>query len=424
MSITQTSGPQSKWKHSLVLVGTCLIAIGIFFAYVRRPGDFKGYVPAGNAVLTGADIYSDTPPGLNNWPPFFSLLCVPLALLDKVSPSLARGLWIILNYGVLAVILRWVTRLVYGRRLTLHEGNEGISLTAPGIFVPLLLTFPYLLHHFLYHQVNLVIFLIVLGGLILQENGKQPLGGIAIGLAAAMKVMPILFLPYLAYRRRWRAALYGVAATAFFSLSPILVLGWNRFLYDFKTWLAICRQNPWGTGSANQSIYALWDRFLGHGLVPFVSPGAFFLPMSGDPRVKLAWILSIVVAGLLILLAFRGQPRLGSIGSRVEWSVVFLVSALFGPVAWKHYLIVLLLPNTLLYAVWHSERFDARTRRVAGAVLLVCFLLSVSTSHDIVGRALAQRLDTAAVVTYGALVLLAGLLWFRRELSVEEMPPI
>jgi hypothetical protein len=424
MQISPPPDAPPLWKRRVIFTAMLLLAIALFFSYARRPGDFIGYVAAGNAVLSGNDIYDDTPPGLNNWPPFFSLLCVPLALMDRATPYLARGFWIILNYGVLLLILDMVSRLVYGRKLTFSGANSTVSLASSAILIPLALTLPYLLYQFLYHQVNLILFVLALGGLVLQEKGWGSLGGLALGLAAAMKVMPVLFVPYLAYRRRWKPALSALAATVVFSLTPILVLGWNHFWRDFKAWLAICRRNPWGTGSANQSVYAMWDRFLGHGLVPFVSLGKFFLPMSGDRRVRIAWMLSIAFTGLVVLLAFRGQPRLGSMSSHTEWSVVFLIAALFGPVGWKHYLVVLLLPNALLYAVWCSKLVDARVRKVVGVVLLVAVLLSLSTSHDIVGKSLAQRFETGAVITDAALILLAGLLWFRRQLSVEAISPV
>src|SRR5215475_9406159 len=89
-----TFGPpveaKSGWKQNLVAGGVVLFAAAIVLTYARRPGDFMGYVAAGKAILANKDIYRDTPPGVNNWPPFFSLLCVPLAPLDGLSPYVAR----------------------------------------------------------------------------------------------------------------------------------------------------------------------------------------------------------------------------------------------------------------------------------------------------------------------------------------------
>ena len=422
MFINRFHGFGQNWKNRIRLAAIFLLAAVIFVAYVKRRGDLKGYVAAGAAVLSGADIYADTEPGLNNWPPFFSLVCVPLALMDKVSPRLTAGLWMIVDYILLWFVLSLVTRLVYGRNLAFRAQGSGIPLASAGVLVPLLLTFPYILYHMLYHQVNLLIFLLALGGLVLQANERPLSGGIALGAAAAMKVMPIAFIPYLAYRRRWRAAFYAVAAAAAFSLSPILVFGWRRFWHYAGSWLQICAHNNWGAGNANQSLYAMWDRILGHGLVPFIMQGPYDLPMSHEPRVTLAWGLTLAVTALVVLFAFRGLSPAGSTCALVEWSVIFLISAVFGPVGWKHYLIVLILPNAMLYAAWRSRDIDSRTRRIAGAILLVCFLLGVSASRDLVGKSLADRLQSGSVVTDAALIMFAGLLWFRRRLYVRKFP--
>src|SRR5271169_2013041 len=136
MPIEPTSESPPLWKRRLVLSLLLVLAIALFFSYARRPGDFIGYSVTGNAVLSGVDIYKDTPPDLNNWPPFFSLLCVPLALMDHLSPHLARGIWIVLNYAVLLAILDMVSRLVYGRRLTLSGANATVSLASSAILVP------------------------------------------------------------------------------------------------------------------------------------------------------------------------------------------------------------------------------------------------------------------------------------------------
>lgn len=424
MFMNASHGSGQKWKNRIRLAAIFLLAAVIFVAYAKRRGDLKGYVAAGAAVLSGADIYADVDPGLNTWPPFFSLVCVPLALTDRISPRLTAGLWMIVDYVLLWFVLSLVTRLVYGRKLTFQAQDSGMPLASAPVLVPLLLTFPYLLYHMLYHQVNLLIFLLALGGLVLQANERPLSGGIALGAAVAMKVMPIAFIPYLAYRRRWRSAAYAAAAAAAFSLSPILVFGWRRFWHYADSWLQICAHNNWGAGNANQSLYAMWDRILGHGLVPFVMRGPYELPMSHEPRVTLAWMLTLAVTTLVVLFMFRGVPTAVSTCALAEWSVVFLIAAVFGPVAWKHYLIVLLLPNALLFAAWRSRDLDSRTRRIAGAILLICFLLSVSASRDLVGKSLADRLQSGSVVTDAALIMFAGLLWFRRQMYVREFPDV
>ena len=399
-----------------VLLGGLLLFVVVGFVFwIRRPGDFAGYLIVGNLVLEGRHIYLEAPPHVNTWPPFFSLLCVPLALLAAPTPYLARGLWIVLNVGLLLAVFRLLARLVYGQALSLRAAGPGLSLAAPELLVPLLLSGRYVVANFEHLQINIVLFALALGGLHLAVTRRELAGGLLIGLGAAIKVMPAAFVLYLAYRRRWRAALAAAAATAAFSLSPILAFGWDRFWDYVAAWRAAVAAG-WGAGRMNQSVFAMWDRLLGHHMLPFAVRGADEIPESGDPLPLVAVALSLAVVALLALWAFRGRSRPDGWAMLAEWSVVFIVAALFGPVAWKAYLVVLLLPNALLFAVWRSPGIDAATRRSAGAVLLVSFLIGGLTAHGVVGRAIAERLEMTSVVTVGTLVLLGGLLWLAPRL--------
>ena len=393
----------------------CIFAVAFlasFFAYARQPRDFAGYVAAGDAVLAGRDIYLDTPPGVNTWPPFFSLVCVPLALVDRVSPYLARGFWIALNWAALIGALSLIARLVYGKPLTLRAGESTLDITSPELFVPFALTLPYILNNFELLQINLILFDLTLWGLYLQAKGREAAGGIAIAAAAAMKVMAIAFLPYFLYRKRWRAAFWTAAATSLFFLSPALVSGWTKFWREVALWPGALRAS-WSSGNAEQSVYAVWDRMLGHGYVPFAVPGNFLLPLSGATSAGLAWGITCVVAVALAWIAFRGTPRADSCWAQVEWGVVFVAATILSPLTRKPYLVVLMLPYALLYAAWRSPRVDRLRRPVLGGVLVASFLLSLPTLHDLIGKSLAARLEMGSVVTYGALIMLGGLLWYR-----------
>lgn len=420
----RSTRPVAEWldwltrvEHRRLLLGGLLLAAVVgAFTWIRRPGDFAGYLAVGNLVLEGRHIYAEAPPHVNTWPPFFSLLCVPLALLAAPTPYLARGIWLGLNAACLLLVIHLVARLVYGRALGLRADAPGLSLVAPELLVPLLLTGRYVISNFEHLQINLVLFAVTLGGLYLTAARRPVAGGVLLGFATAIKVMPGAFLLYLAYRRRWRAALAGALATAACSVSPILVFGGSRFWDYVAAWRAAVAAG-WGAGRMNQSVFAMWDRFLGQHMLPFSVRGADELPESGEPLVLVAVALSLAVVTVLVLRVFRAPSGRDGWGAVAEWSIVFIVAALFGPVSWKAYLVVLLLPNALLFAVWRSPRVAARTRRVAGGVLLVAFVIGGLTAHGLVGRAVAETLEMTSVVTMAALVLLGGLLWLRPRLA-------
>jgi hypothetical protein len=231
----------------------------------------------------------------------------------------------------------------------------------------------------------------------------------------------VLFVPYLSYRGRWRAALTAGAATAAFSLSPILVFGWERFADYVVAWRAMVARG-WGVGKMNQSVFAMLDRLIGHGMAPLSEPGRNGVPASGDPWVTVALAAVVLVVALLGVRTFRGWIAPGGWAAQAEWSIVFLCAAIFGPVAWKAYLVVLLLPNTLLFAVARARPLAGPTRAVAGIALGLSFALAQLASRPLVGKWTADALEMSSVVTVAALVMLAGLFWTRARLGPNVGP--
>jgi alpha-1,2-mannosyltransferase len=404
---------RAVWLDRVLQIVVLLGLAALFFGFARvAPEDLKGYLAAGHAVLSRTDIYEGTPAGVNTWPPFFSLLCVPLALLDRLSDPLLRYAWAGLNLAALLLALALVSRAVYGMGLARGAESPKSSWGFVRMFVPLLLTMPYIDSNVEHQQVSILIFVMVLAGLLLEENGNAAFGGIAVGAAIAMKIMPALFLLYWSYRSRWRAAIYGVLAAVGFSLSPILVFGPAQFRHDAVMWFSIVRKG-WGAGSMNLSLFAMLDRIFGHRFVPFLAPGIEHLDFSGNPIVRVAWIGSMAAIGIVCLFSFRGREEPGSWAIRAEWSVIFILSALAGPVMWRHYLVVTLLGNALLWGVWLSQALSNRARRGILAALILCFVMSLPVLPDSLGKPLIHRLEMGSIVTDAALLLLGALLWFR-----------
>ncbi len=394
--------------------------VASFFAYARRFGDFAGYAAVGNAFLDGRDIYLDTPAGVNTWPPFFSLVAVPLGLLNRVSPYLAHVVWIALTWVSIFFALDLIARLIYGKPLRFRPDENSLAITSPELLVPFALTLPFIANNFEVLQIDMMLFTLALWGLYMQARGRDAAGGIALAAAAAMKVMAIAFLPYLLYRKRWRAAFWMAAASIIFFFSPALVLGWSKFWQGIALWSAALHKS-WSAGNESQSVYAMWDRILGYGYIPFTVPGSFQLPMSGARSAKLAWEMTCAVVGILGAFACRGTPRPSSRWAQVEWALVFVAATILSPLTRKHYLVVLLLPFALLYAAWHSADVDPRLRRLLRNVIFISFALSIPTLHDLIGKALAVRLEMGSVVTCGTLVMLGGLLWYRSRAPREAL---
>src|SRR5580658_10360879 len=137
-------------RRRLFLSGLFLILVASYAAYLHRPGDLRGYVEVGQAILSRIDIYSNTTPGTNTWPPFYSVACVPLALLAKLNIYTLRFFWISLMWISILLVMRLIVKLGYGAGLDPPKKVTAESLASPYLLIPLFLTLAYFTSMFEY----------------------------------------------------------------------------------------------------------------------------------------------------------------------------------------------------------------------------------------------------------------------------------
>jgi hypothetical protein len=388
------------------------LVVGVVI-WTRRDGDFPGFLAVGELVLQQRHIYADAPTGINTWPPLFSVVCVPLTLLANASPLLARAWWIILNYLLLWLILGLLTRLVYDRPLRWNDASQDVLTPwTIAVGIPFILTHRYIFSNFDHLQFNLVIFALTLSGLYLGSRRHVLVGGLCLGAAAALKVMPIVFVPYLLYRRQWRFGLATAATTLLMSLAPALLWGWARLFEYFDAWRQVLVVG-WGVGKMNQSVFAMLDRLIGHGIVPFDVEMIDHLAASGTPLAAWLALAMLAVVGAAALAMFRGPWRLDRPAGLIEISIVFLVVALFGPLTWKAYLVVLLCPMMLLVRIERAADGDPLERRVVRVVLAVFFVLGSLATPGVIGKGLGGALEMLSITTWSSLLILGLLFWLR-----------
>jgi len=400
------------------------LALGLSASYARRDGDFTGYVIAGELQMRGCDAYREAPT-VCPWPPLCYGCCLPLAWFSHNSFFWARFSWLLLSWIALAWAFVLVVRIVHDRRLTLARSptaspDEALDLGDSAALLPLLFCSCWIVSNFQYLQVNIVIIALAMTGLAFHRRGCDVRAGAFLGAAAALKVLPIFFAPYFLWRRQWKAALSTGAFAVGWSMLPALALGWHGVIDRLTTWFAILREDL-SVGGLNLSVYAMFDRWIGQGMTPFLAPGSLeYLRPSHHPMVPWAASALILPAALLGAWLFRGPDDRTSRAAIAEWSAVFLAAALFGTLTWKHYLVVLLLPMTLFVATWQDDRLDLAFRRRLQALTWLSFLPSLAGANDLVGGGLAMRLQTGSILTMMSLFLLGILYWYRyRIVSLE-----
>ncbi len=260
-------------------------------------------------VHHGGRIYDYRVPGTMygfTYPPFAAVAMLPMALLD-LRTAIAAAL--LLNLAALAVILR----LLAGRDWRRH-GWFGWALIACllALFEPLRDTFSF-------GQVNLLLLALVLTDAALLATGRGRRAGIGIGLAAAIKLTPALFIGLLLVARRWRAAAVATAvALGATALAARVDPDASRFYWTDALW-DTNRVGRLGYVS-NQSVQGILARL-------------------GEPD-RAVWAAAV----LLILGGWALRVRRAAAAE--DWTAAFaltgLAACLVSPITWVHHLVWLL----------------------------------------------------------------------------------
>ena len=292
------------------------VAYGLYIALRTYEVDLGVYLRLGGRYVFTSHLYSFVLPNTSlpfTYPPFAALLFAPWQRTFTTVGSV-QTVWTMCNLAALLGVLVLSVRLVRPTLDRVSTWRLALALTLPALLLnPVLITIGF-------GQVNLVVTFLVMWDLLSERRiGKRqvPLG-IATGLAAAVKLTPLLFVPYLLLTRRWRGALNCVLTFIACELVTLLVSPSSSIAYWTK---AVFKPGRAGDLSIvdNQNLWAVLDRF-----THVVLPGAVMLP-----------VLIAVAAGGLWLAALahrRSSPLLGVLLCAATCLAV-------SPISWVHHMV-------------------------------------------------------------------------------------
>jgi alpha-1,2-mannosyltransferase len=297
----------------LVVAAVVLCAIGLKYGTSNLVGarngiDFDVYRAAGRAVVHGKSLFGPwlatqlTVPLPFTYPPFAALIAVPFGLLRA---DIGLMCWDVLSVALLAWVVHTTTRpLLNGRsRLGL--------LLAVGVALALVPVQDALG----FGQVGIVLMAMSVYDCTV-ERPRLPRGAM-IGVATAIKLLPAMFIPYLWFSGRRRAAVVATATAAGMTLATFVVLPHDSSTY----WTSrVFDGNRIGNNAyfSNQSLNGMLRRAFG----------------SGVPVLWIVLVAVVVAFGLraAVFASRRHQELLGV-------SLVALVTVLASPVSWIHHLV-------------------------------------------------------------------------------------
>ncbi|MGW7515153.1 glycosyltransferase 87 family protein [Streptomyces sp. NPDC054796] len=331
---------------AVALLALSLAAFAALCLVQRFPmADVLVYRAEGRAVAQGTDLYGFT---VTEWklpatyPPFAAILFVPTTWLSLPALKVAFALG---NAALLALLVHLSLRLTdAGPRPVPAALRLPVVLAATGAGLWLEPVFQTLV----FGQINLALACLVLWDLTRPDGARGK--GLAIGVAAGVKLTPAIFAVYLLLTGRLRAALgalVGFAATV--ALGALVLPGaswdfWTRRMFETsrvgKAWIV-----------DNQSLQGLLAR------------------AAHTPEPGLLWLVPAALVGLAgLALARRAYVRDRAAGYGDRWGVLVtaLLALLVSPISWSHHWVWCV---PLLFALATSPSRAVRRAAVAVAVL-------------------------------------------------------
>ncbi len=222
--------------------------------------DYPLWFWAGQQVLSGGDLY---PKDLSKP---FEFIYPPLPAVLLALPAWFGKIPLYICLSLLNIVAWWMV----GQFSNAMTGSGRIP--GPWLFaLPAFVTITFVFDMFDLGQPNLMLLAMMLYGFWLVQHARPWMAGSMFALATAIKVFPVAVLPYLVWRRQWKA----VASTLvflglFLFVLPGPIRGFEHNAAELKTWYRgmIGSSSEKGFGQrdeqnwswVNQSIIAMTHR--------------------------------------------------------------------------------------------------------------------------------------------------------------------
>jgi hypothetical protein len=214
-------------KKALQLIGFIALFIYLYIE-AEGKGDFHIFLQASQGLISGDNIYEMIYNECYHYyySVLFSLIIYPLSFLPL---HLTKFLWLSLNIYLIFRIFNTINRLLPIFIFTKKQKN---------IFWIIVFVFSLRLIHENLHVSQMTIFLLYscLEGVSLITNKRVYTGAFLIAFAINIKLLPIVILPYLLYRKYFKATVLIILFYIFFFLLPILIIRWPQFIILVKSW--------------------------------------------------------------------------------------------------------------------------------------------------------------------------------------------
>jgi hypothetical protein len=410
-----------KKYWSYFLLGIILLAIILFEA--QGQGDFYIFLSASRNLFLGKNIYQIQYVDSYHYyyDVLFTLILFPFTFLPLY---LVKVIWLILN--VFFIYRIWKILREY---LPISLLNKNYIL----IFIILSFTFVlnFLKTNIHLSQVTILILFLTLEGLSQINKHKTISGSLLLALGINIKLLPIVIIPYLIYRREWKSFSFTLCFIILLLMFPAFFIGFeynNQLLTE--RWALI---NPMNQAhildTSERSFHSLTTLFAT--LLIEDCGDKYILPIKRNITnisfQKLNLIINIIraVLALFTLYFLNTKPfvnKVSNIQRLYEIGYLCLIIPLIFPHQ-QHYAFFFIFPAStylLFYYIQiyfnapeNSDRPHFKLKKYAmGLILFIIYFLC--NSHLIMG-AFNAYYDHFKTLTYGVLLMIPLLAFCKPE---------
>lgn len=389
-----TSGPVLPRPAVVVLVSMVLGAIAIYLQHLAVPIDTPYWGVFGNqldlavyregaqAVLDGDRLYEAKLVGVMDYTyaPVSVILFMPFA---AMSLELARIVWMVgifvalyfcitLSFTSLRYRISWSVRILAGALVLVSALMEPVRTTM------------------WYGQINVFLMLLILWDLLQGRHSR--IRGLGVGIAAGIKLTPLIFVFYLLINRNWRAVGLvgaGFAGTIAFGFAVMPRESWTYWSGTFIDSKRVGAPNTVGNQSIRGALANLWET---------------------DAPNPLVWITVAVAALALGMTAASLAHRAGH--ELLAVTLVGMTGTAVSPMSWGHHWVWFVPALVIGIHLTLQARGAAKILAGAGviALLLTTFIWRTYRSYPVtqIERVLPEGYFTGLYHKVG----IGGLRWF------------
>ena len=388
-------------KVTAVFLIFYLLCAGYYFKRIYQPWgtcntDFTVFTEAARDVAQKKDIYQrsylESGKDYYKYSPAFAIFMIPLSNLHK---HISVPIW------YLFVFIFFVSSIYFTKKILIAD-NQKKALSRTFYFLGILMSLRFLLSVVQRVQSDCLVLILLSLFMLALFLKRDALAGISLASAAMVKLTPLIFLPYLVWKKRFKALWAWGAAVLFYVFVPALYVGWARNLEYLKNWLMVHQKNPpdYILWYKNQSLLSALSRFLTKdsqvGILNLDSRGVFIIFI----------ILAAVLFGLIFFCTRKAKSENSGFSYLVEFSSVLICMILFSPLAWKHTFVHLIIPHlVLLYYAMYINPGD----KVVKSLLIISFFINTMLNPELT-KPFAEIIQLYSNVTFGTLILYAALL--------------